>query len=551
MNMGRLKPTLIILRGYMRPGRRSFITNVAALAAAPLAISKFAEAATPKNMVVIGQLIDGIVNGFDPAEAYDAGSVDTLGNLYRTLVTVDPIDPAKLTGDLAQSWEITPDGLRYTFKLRPGLRFESGAPVTAEDVVFSLQRVIRLNRSPSFLLTQLGLNAANIDTAISATDPTSVSLVLTEARASGIVLALLTTTCAGVVDKKLVLANEKNGDLGNSWLRTHSAGAGAFRLTDWQASDRIILDANPNAAIKPRTPRLAIRHIAEPATELLLLKRNDLDIGRTLGSDELKSINVESNLDVVARDTLTLLLLQVNTAVIQFQKVQVRQAIKWAIDYDSIANNVTPKLWAVWQQLLPKGTPGALDERPFKRNVVKARGLMSEAGFASGFEVTLDHPNTWPYVEIAQALQANLGEIGIRLDLLAGSYGQVLAKRRARTHQMSLGRFSADHLDPSSFASYYCANADDSNDSKSKNGAWNAHFVDARLNAADAAANKELDPTKRLAIYADMQRYFATTSPFMFLLQKRDVAVERKGISGLRLGAISAYTRFDGIQKAI
>ncbi|MGN6317846.1 ABC transporter substrate-binding protein [Trinickia sp.] len=533
----------------MSVSRRSFLVQAAALAATPYMATRIAGAATPKAMAVIGQSIDGIVNGFDPAEAYDA-SLDTIGNMYRTLFAADPAKPGQLAGDLAHDWTVSADGTHWTIKLRPALQFESGAPVTADDVAFSLQRVIRLNRAPSFLLGQLGLTPANIETAVRASAPDTVAITLPEARASGLVMAALSTTCASVVEKKVVLAHETNGDLGNAWLRTHSAGAGAYRLVSWQASDHIVLDTNAHAGVKPLTPRAAIRHMAEPATELLLLKRGDIDIGRTLGSDQLKTISGDTSLDVVSKDVLTLLLLQVNMAVPQFQKVQARQAIKLAIDYDAIARNITPDLWSVWQSFLPKGTPGALHARLFQKDLAKAKALMSEAGLAAGVSVTLDHPNSWPFVEIAQALQADLGQIGIRVELLAGSYAQVLAKRRARTHQMSLARFSADHLDPSSFASYYCFNPDDSADSKNKTGAWNAHFVDAKLNAAGDAAAREMNEQKRIAMYADMQKHFASVSPFMFLLQKRDVAVQRKGVQGISLGAVNAYTRFDRITKA-
>ncbi|GAB2916519.1 ABC transporter substrate-binding protein [Paraburkholderia jirisanensis] len=532
----------------MQSSRRTFLAQTAALTAGVYGLSKPAGAATPKAMVVVGQTIDGIVNGFDPAEAYDVSS-ETIGNLYRMLFTADPANPGQLTGDLAQSWSVSPDGTQYTFRLRPGNRFESGAPVTADDVVFSLQRVMRLNRAASFMLIPLGINHVNVDTVVRASAPDTVVLTLPQPRASGLVLATLSTTCAAVVDRKTVLANEKNADLGNAWLRTHSAGAGSYRLSVWQASDHIILDANPNAAIKPRTPRLAFRHMPEPATELLLLRRGDMDIGRSLGSDQLKTLAGDPGLNVIEKDALTLLLLQVNTAVPQFQKVEVRQAIKWAIDYDAIAHNITPRLWTVWQSLLPKGAPGAIGTRFFQHDVGKAKALMAQAGLAGGFQVTLDHPNTWPYVDIAQALQSDLGQIGIRVELLSGSNGQVLAKRRSRTHQMSLGRFGADHLDPSSFTSYYCTNRDDSANSHNRNGAWNAHFVDAKLNAAELAAQEEMDPVKRLSIYTDIQKRFAEVAPFIFLLQKRDIAVQRNGVSGISLGAVNVYTRFADVRK--
>ena len=91
-----------------------------------------------------------------------------------------------------------------------------------------------------------------------------------------------------------------------------------------------------------------------------------------------------------------------------FQKVEVLQALKWAIDYDAIAKNITPNVWNVWQSVLPKGVPGAISDKPFKKDVAKAKALLAQAGYPDGFTVTLDHFSTAPYRDIAQAIQADL-----------------------------------------------------------------------------------------------------------------------------------------------
>jgi peptide/nickel transport system substrate-binding protein len=528
--------------------RRTFLRTGAALASASCFYPLYAKA-TPSGIVVLGESIDGIVNGFDPAEAYDA-SADILPNMYRTLMTYDPFKTDGLIGDLAEHVDITSNGLEYRFTLRSDARFDGGAPVTAEDVVYSLQRAIKMNRSPSFLLTQIGLTAANADTALRATTGNVVTITLPEALASGLILATFSTTVTGVVEKKAVVQHDVNGDMGNLWLRKHSAGAGSYRLVDWQAGSQIVLQANPNAAVQPKVPRLVVRHMAEPSAELLQLQKGDLDIARTLGSDELHALSADKSINVSGTPALTLIYVQMNMSMPVFQKREVLQAIKWAIDYESIAQHVTPGLWTESQSVLPKGTPGALTEKPFRKDVAKAKALLAAAGYPNGFNVTFDHPNTWPYPDIAQAMQADLAQVGIHLQLLAGDYAQVLAKRRARKHQMQIGRFFADHLDPSSFVSYFVPNVDDSDSAKVHNGAWNNHFVNPKLTAAALAADRELDPAKRLAMYGQIQRDFWESAPLVFMLQKQNVAATRAGVSGLSLGPIDAYTHYAEIQKS-
>src|SRR3954447_2679923 len=120
--------------------RRMFLASSAALATAP-GLTSVGHAATPANTLVMAIVLDGIITGFDPGEAYDFAGWEVCGNVYQTLATPTPADPTKLVGDIAERWEVSPDGLNFTFKLRSGLKFESGRPVTADDVVFSLQRV--------------------------------------------------------------------------------------------------------------------------------------------------------------------------------------------------------------------------------------------------------------------------------------------------------------------------------------------------------------------------------------------------------------------------
>ena len=161
-----------------------------------------------------------------------------------------------MAGDLAESYDVSADGLTFTFKLKQDAKFDSGNPVTAHDAAFSLQRVVKLNKTPGFIVTQFGFNADNVEKFVRAVDDYTLEMKLpTEAEATSFVLYCLSANVGSVVDMKTVLANQTNSDLGNAWLKTHTAGAGPYRLTSWQASDHVIIDANPHAAEKPATFR--------------------------------------------------------------------------------------------------------------------------------------------------------------------------------------------------------------------------------------------------------------------------------------------------------
>ena len=529
--------------------RRTLLATSAAGLAAPALIGP-AEAATPKNAVVMAKGIDDIVGGFDPAQSYEFSNNEGCGNIYRKLVAPDPNDSAKLIGDLAEKWEVSKDGLTFTFQLRKGVLFDSGKPVTAEDMAFSLQRVVKLNLTPGFVLTQFGWNADNVEKMIHATGEYSLEIVLPAVQASSFVLYCLSATCGSAVEKAVALANQTKSDLGNEWLRTHSAGSGPYKLVEWAASDHIILDTNPHAVTKPRIPRVVIRHVADPSAQYLMVQKGDVDIARDLGADQLKSLASRTDLVLQKKPQLTSMYVGMNMSVPQLAKVEARQALKYAIDYQAIAKNITPNTWSVWQAFLPEGVPGAISDMPFKKDVAKAKALLAKAGYPDGFEITLDHFAQAPYADIAQAIQADLASIGVKAHLQAGERKQVTTKMRARQHQLALMSWFPDYLDANSNAQAFCANPDDSDASKLKILAWRCHFFDKELTDAVDAAAKELDNAKRTAMYAKMQRECMERSPFAFLLQSAEVDVLRKGVSGLEIGVLPDYTHYARIVKA-
>lgn len=529
--------------------RRTLLATSAAGLAAPALIGP-ADAATPKNAFVQAKAIDDIVGAFDPAQSYEFSNNEICGNIYRKLIAPDPKDGTKLVGDLAEKWEVSKDGLTFTFHMRSGVTFESGKPVTAEDAAFSLQRVVKLNLTPGFVLTQFGWDKDNVEKMIKATGPSTLQIILPAVQSTSFVLNCLSATCGSIVEKAVALAHQNKEDLGNAWLRTHSTATGPYKLTDWQASDHVILDVNPHAAVKPHLPRVVIRHVADPSAQLLMLQKGDVDMARDLSSDQLKSIAGSKDFSLAKAPQLSQLYVGMNMSVPQLSKVAVLQALKYAVDYDAIAKNITPNTWGVWQSFLPEGVFGAINERPFKKDIAKAKALLAQGGYPNGFEITMDHFASAPYSVIAQALQADFAAIGVKVQLQAGERKQVTTKMRARQHQLTLMAWFPDYLDPNSNAQAFCANPDDSDNSKLKIPAWRCHYFDkAQTDAVDAAA-KELSDTKRQAIYAKMQRDFMQSAPFLFLLQQNEVDVERKGVSGIKIGALPDYTHYDQIVKA-
>jgi peptide/nickel transport system substrate-binding protein len=527
--------------------RRSLLAGSAALPLLATLELRRAQAATPKGIVVMAKQIDDIVS-FDPGEAYEFSDNEVDNNCYRKLVR--PAAGDSLAGDLAEKWEVSPDGRSFTFHLRRDAHFASGKPVTAEDAAFSFERAVMMDKTPAFIITQFGFTKDNVTKLIRAKDAHTLIFELPEVAATSFVLYCLSANVGCIVEKAATMEHAKDGDWGNGWLKTHSAGAGAYELVSWSASDHVILNANPHYGAAVQEKRIIIRHVADPSTQLLLLQRGDVDIARDLQSDQLKTIAGSPDFHSVSSGQATSMYICMNQSVPVLQKPEVHQAIKWAIDYEAIAKNITPGTWSVDQSFLPAGLPGALTEMPFHRDVAKAKQLLAAAGLADGIQVTMDYISVSPYSEIAQAVQQNLAEVGIKVQLLPGEQKQVITKTRARTHQLAMLVWGSDYFDPNSNAQAFCANPDDSDKSTLKIIAWRNHFFNATLTKQALEAAKELDAKKRIALYHTMQQEFWQEAPFAFVLQRNAVATMRRGVSGIVIGPLPDYTRYAQIKKA-
>ena len=146
---------------------------------AAMAATFSVQAATPANTLVIAQSLDD-ASSFDPAQGFELTTVQAFNNIYQRLIQSDPNNPIDLKPTLALSWQAGSDGKSVTFALNPKATFASGNPLTADDVIYSLARVVKLNLEPSFILTQLGWSAKNVDGFLTKIDAQHVKISWTE-----------------------------------------------------------------------------------------------------------------------------------------------------------------------------------------------------------------------------------------------------------------------------------------------------------------------------------------------------------------------------------
>lgn len=503
-----------------------------ALAAALALAAPFAKAETPPDTLMVAQAIDGVIS-FDPAEVFEFVGGEVSNNVYLRLVARNEDDQTKLVGGAAESWEVSEDGMTLTFKMRPDLVFASGNPVTSTDAAFSLQRVVTLNKSPAFILTQFGWTPENVAEMVTAPDPATLVVKIAEPMAPTLVLNALSAGVGSVVDKTEVMAHEKDGDLGHDWLRTHSAGAGAFVLRDWKANEVIVLEGNGSYFQgAPEMKRIIIRHVPEGTTQRLMLEKGDIDIARNLGSDQLEALSANSDVKIELDPKSTVLYLGMNTTKEMFQKPQVIEAMRWLVDYDGIAGKLLQRQYKAHQSVLSSGSFAALDDLPYSFDSEKARALLAEAGYADGLNISIDIFAASPFRDIAEAMQADFAKAGVTLDIIAGDRKQTLTKYRARNHELVLMVWSPDYGDPHSTIDFFVNNPDNSAESSVKTAAWRNGWQDKDVQALSEQAMRERDTDKRIPLYADIQNALRHNSPMAVLFQQVEPVAMRANVEG-------------------
>ena len=530
--------------------RTLFARSAAALAvAAAFALPVHLQAATPKDTLVVTWAIDDIIT-MDPAESFEISAGEIMGNAYDRLLRYDVNDPSKLVPDIAQSWTVSPDDKTYTFKIKPGLKFASGNPLTAEDVAYSLQRAVMLDKTPAFILTQFGFTKDNVQAKVRVVDPLTVVLLIDKPFAPTFVLNCLTANIASIVDKKLLQAHEKNNDWGYGWLKTNYAGSGPMKLREWRANEIVALERNDNYwGAKSKVNRVIYRHVKEAATQRLMLEKGDADIARNLTPTDLAALASNKDIKTTATPKGTVFYISLNQKNPNLAKPEVREALKWLMDYNAIGNTLIKNIGVVHQNFLPVGLLGASTENPYKLDVDKAKALLAKAGVGSGFKVTIDMRTTQPVQGITEAFQQTAKRAGINIEILPGDGRQTLTKYRARQHDMYIGQWGADYWDPHTNADTFARNPDNSDNAKSKPLAWrNAWDIPELTKQADAAA-LERDGKKRKAMYEAMQAEFRKNSPFIMIYQQTEVAAYRSNLQGLKIGPTSDATYMFKVSK--
>jgi peptide/nickel transport system substrate-binding protein len=500
----------------------------AATAALLTSISLPAQAATPASALVMAWNIDAI-STFDPAQIGEVVTSELMQNTCDSLVDFDPKDESKVVPLLAKSWDVSADRKQITFHLNEGMKFPGGAPATAKELAWSMQRVVLLGFGNAAALTEYGFSKQNVKERITAPDDKTLVMTLDKAYPTNLVLqAIAANRVAALLDEKTLMSKEINGDMGNKYLATNTACVGPYRLVQWNAGESIVLQANDDYyGRKPNLKRVLIRHVAEPGTQRLLLQQGDVDIARDLSPDDLADLDGKPGLKVERVLKPQLFFWTFNATDPIFKNEKVRLAMRYLIDYDGLGKSVMTYLGVPRASFAQLGATGALNAeegQPFKLDIEKAKALLTEAGYPNGFEASVligTLPHSAP---IAQNVQANAAKVGVKLNIERMANAQLFARIRGREFQTGMQAWQTSVPDAHGNASRLVSNPDNRPEAKlTQYPSWRAAFQNEDFNKRVDAALLEGDPDKRNALYASLQKDVMQQGPMAIMFQMYNI----------------------------
>ncbi|RVN55954.1 ABC transporter substrate-binding protein [Sinorhizobium meliloti] len=477
------------------------------------------------------------VSTLDPAIGYDWQNWSMIKSLFDGLMDYVP-GTTELRPDLAESYEISEDGKIFTFKLRKGVKFHNGRELTAQDVKYSIERVVNpATQSPGagFFATIKGVEEASAGkggelSGITVQDPHTIRFELT--RPDATFLHVMALNFAHVVPKEEV---EKHGaDFGKN-----PVGSGAFKLAEWTLGQRLVFERFTdywNEGL-PKLDRITFEVGQEPVVALLRLQNGEIDVpGDGIPPAKFVEVTNDPNFkDLIIRGgQLHTGYVTMNVKMAPFDKVEVRKAVNMAINKDRILRIINGRAVAA-NQPLPPSMPGyAKDYAGYAYDPEGAKKLLEQAGLRDGFSTELYVMNTDPQPRIAQAIQQDLKAIGITASIKSLAQANVIAAGGEENQAPMIWSggmaWIADFPDPSNFYGPIlgCGGA--------VPGGWNwSWYCNEELDKKAAEADAIADPAKaaeREALWRDIYLKIMEDAPWAPIFNEERFTIRSERIGG-------------------
>jgi oligopeptide transport system substrate-binding protein len=473
----------------------------------------------------------------DPALSTDVPTGRAVAYLFDGLTRFTP--DARIVPGLAKSWDISPDGLTYTFHLRNGVKFHDGRPFAAKNVIASFQRVLdpatKGGRGwplyPIRGAEDYAAGKAKTITGLASSNDSTVVITLKEPLA--IFPKLLAMPVASIVP------DNPGADFGQKPI-----GTGPWKFVEWRHDDYIKFAKNPDYFDgPPTTDSLMARIIPERSTATAEFEAGNVDV---LNVNEQETRTWEQDPDkqklLQSAAALRFWYVAINVTRGPLKDVRVRQALNHAVNVPTMLQQVLAGRGSVAAGVIPPSLGGADTTRKgYAYDVAKAKQLLAQAGYPNGIDLELWASNTDAAPRISQAIQANLAEAGIRAKLVSRDASSMREASRNGQTDLALKEWWADYPDGENFLFPLLH-------SRNKGVGGNVSFYgNPQFDRLVDSAHREQSDATREQLYAQADQIALNDAPMIFLFFYKDLYAVQPWIKGFTVPAIFSGQRWTDV----
>jgi peptide/nickel transport system substrate-binding protein len=505
--------------------RRSFILSSLALGfSGAFSLEKMVTAAAAAGTKVLRMGYAAPVQTLDPIKTVFGPDIISQGMMFARLMKANA-DESVVGPGLAESWTISDDGLTYTFKLRDGLKFSDGSPLTSEDVAFSFDRM-RFQKDTVYAAPFQPLKT------IEAVDPLTVKFGLDRAFPPFLKLCEIWNT--GIVSKACVTT------LGDEAFGTNPAvTSGPFKFVEWKTGDRVIMAKNENYYIAghPLLDGIEFIFVPDVNTGIAMVQAGELEVSMGVPFGRMKELE-GAGVTVVSEPSSATYDMLINHEKEPFSNLAFRQAVSYGIDRQVINDTVTAGYGTAASSIFsPKLAFFNKDLPVIARDVEKAKALLADSGMAPSFEL-LTNAGTTDEDKTAVLIQAQLAEVGISVTVSSVDPGQVWTQLVEGDYQAQLNWWYNETTDPDNAVRWCVWGAGD-------NKSYYTRYNNDEVNALIDAAAGELDDAKRAEMYNKIQSICVEEVAQVALYHPSWTSARSKAVTGLTYDLGSQYATID------
>ena len=451
-------------------------------------------------------------------------------NVYDTLLRTTK-DGTSVEAGLATKWTPSADGLTWTFTLQDGLKFSDVSAMPSSDVKASLDMARGGDKSA------WKDNYVAIKDVI-ATAPKTVTITLKQPYAP--LLSVLAMFSGGILPADMAKATDAK-DYDNT-LAWKTKGTGAYYSESWKKGDPIILKRNPNYwKGTPAVDEVRIEYIPDDNTRVLKLQGGETDVVDFVPFSQIATLNAQPNLKAQTFSIQQTAFIILSTSKPPLNDVKVRQALNYATDKEAIIKNVYFGQAKVMNSPIPQGTYYDKNLVGYPYDLEKAKALMASSSGSKGFTMDMQvRSGNTNFSNTAVILKDAWAKLGVTVDIQTLDTAVVRTNYRAGDFMSTPTAWTNDMNDPTEIVNYAMRG------SASPFAYW-TRYNNPDLNDKITKADLEQDPTKRAAMYSEIQKIYSDAAPIASIAYVGATAGWRSNIDGFFIDGLSYY-RFEDVK---